>query len=132
MNIYCLEDFKLAFDKLKTKKSYRTIEHDLISYFFNKNINQLLSGTRLNQSDTAPYIKKRIKGSGGFRVYFLILIKNENLYLMFVHPKTGTLGGRNITDKSKTALYKKVYQAIENDDLFELIVENNELVFKEI
>lgn len=26
MDLYCLEDFKIEFDKLKSKKSYRTIE----------------------------------------------------------------------------------------------------------
>lgn len=36
MELYCLEDFKVEFDKLKSKKSYKTIEQEIINYFFGK------------------------------------------------------------------------------------------------
>ena len=87
MTIYCIESFKNALEKLSKKKPYKSLEQEIISYFFNKPVAELISGTRLNNSNTEPYIKKRLDGSGGFRLYFLILIKNDNLYLMFVHPK---------------------------------------------
>lgn len=38
MTIFCLEDFKVQFEKLKKKKSYSSIEVDIIEYFFNKEI----------------------------------------------------------------------------------------------
>ena len=120
MEIFCLEDFKDEFDKLKVKKAYRTLEKDIIYYFFNKPIQDLNSGTRLNNSDETPYIKKRLRGSGGYRVYFLILIKKENIYLMFIHPKTGPDGAENITDESKSALYKKVLASIKTKDLYKV------------
>lgn len=120
MEIYCLEDFKVEFDKLKSKKSYNNLEQEIIDYFFNKTANQLCSGTRLNHSDEAPYIKKRLGGSGGFRCYFLLIIKNDKLYLMFVHPKTGSQGAENITDDSKAHLYKKVLKCIETNNLYNL------------
>jgi hypothetical protein len=129
MTILCLEDFKLEFEKLKKNKSYSSIEADIIKYFFNKNLLQLTNGTRLNNSDITPYIKKRLNGSGGFRVYFLILIKNENLYLMFIHPKAGSLGYDNITDNSKTFLYKKALECIKSNNLFIVTVNNNKLTF---
>jgi len=129
MTILCLEDFKTQFEKLKKKNSYSSIEDDIIEYFFNKELQQLISGTRLNNSDTTPYIKKRLKGSGGFRVYFLLIIKDEKVYLMFLHPKTGSLGYENITDESKALLYKKILECIKTNNLFEVTVENNKLVF---
>ena len=103
MTIFCLEEFKVAFEKLKNKKSYNSIEKDIIDYFFDKSVEELSSGTRLNNNNEIPYIKKRLSG---FRLYFLLIIKDEKLYLMFVHPKTGALGSENITDKSKANLYK--------------------------
>lgn len=130
MTILCLEDFKAAYEKLKKKNSYSSIETDIIEYFFNKNVQELISGTRLNNSDTTPYIKKRLKGRGGFRVYFLLIVKDENLYLMYLHPKTGTLGYENITDESKALLYKKVLECIKTNNLFMITVENNKLTFK--
>lgn len=120
MELYCLKDFKVEFEKLKSKKSYSTIEQETINYFFEKTSEQLRSGTRLNHSDEAPYIKKRLGGRGGFRVYFLLLIKNDSLYLMFIHPKTGSRGSDNITDKSKAYLYKKVLECIQSGDLYKL------------
>ncbi len=129
MTILCLEDFKVQFEKLKKKNSYSSIENDIIGYFFNKEIPQLVSGTRLNNSDETPYIKKRLNGSGGFRVYFLLLIKDEKLYLMFLHPKTGSLGYENITDESKALLYKKVLENIRTNDLYIVSVGNNKLIF---
>lgn len=130
MTIFCLEDFKIQFEKLKKKNSYSSIEGDIIEYFFDKEIQQLSSGTRLNNSDDTPYIKKRLNGSGGFRIYFLLLMKDEDIYLMFLHPKTGSLGYENITDASKALLYKKVLESIKTNNLYEVSVERNKLVFK--
>ncbi|MCF6318527.1 MAG: hypothetical protein L3J83_04475 [Proteobacteria bacterium] len=120
MEIFCLEIFKTEFDALKSKRSYRSLEQNLIDYFFERPIKELRSGTRLNNNDETPYIKKRLNGSGGFRIYFLLIIKNEKLYLMFVHPKTGSKGSSNITDDSKSNLYKKVLQAIRSKELYKL------------
>ncbi|MEP3382032.1 MAG: hypothetical protein ABJO28_15705, partial [Maribacter dokdonensis] len=123
--IFCLEDFKVEFQKLSSKKSYRDIEKEIIDYFFDKSIGELESGVRLNNSDDTPYIKKRLKGRGGYRCYFLLILKKDSLYLMFVHPKTGTSGSSNITDESKTYLYKKIYKSIENQDLYELSLDES-------
>jgi len=125
MELYCLEDFKVEFDKLKSKKSYKTIEQEIINYFFEKSPEQLCSGVRLNHSIDVPYIKKRLGGRGGFRVYFLLVIKNDSLYLMFVHPKTGSQGSDNITDESKAYLYKKVLECIQSEDLYKLSLDDS-------
>jgi hypothetical protein len=87
MQIYCIDDFLVQFEKLKKKKPYKTLEKDLLEYFFNKNMGELLDGIRLNNNNETPYIKKRLNGSGGYRMYYLVIIKNNCLYLMFVHPK---------------------------------------------
>jgi hypothetical protein len=125
MELYCLDDFKIEFEKLKSKKSYRTIEQEIISYFFGKTTEQLCSGTRLNNSIDAPYIKKRLGGRGGFRFYFLLVIKNDALYLMFVHPKTGSQGSDNITDESKAYLYKKVLKCIHSENLYKVSLDKS-------
>ena len=132
MKIFCLAEFKVEFEKLKSKNSYNSIESDVIDYFFNKSVRDLCAGTRLNNSSETPYIKKRINGKGGFRFYFLLIIKDENLFLMFVHPKTGSLGYENIKDESKAYLYKKVLECIKTNEFFEVTLdtENKKLNFK--
>jgi hypothetical protein len=129
MTILCLEDFKIQFEKLIKKNSYSTIEKDIIGYFFEKEIHQLTNGIRLNNSEEIPYIKKRLNGSGGFRIYFFIIIKEDKLYLMFLHPKTGSMGYENINDQSKAILYKKVLKAIKTNDFYEVSTFNNKLIF---
>lgn len=126
MDIFCIDDFKVEFEKLNSKKSYNTIESDLVEYFFDKSVQELSSGTRLNNSDDTPYIKKRLRGSGGFRCYFLLIIKNESLYLLFLHPKAGSKGSENITDESKAYLYKKVLECIKSEGLYKLTVDETQ------
>lgn len=123
MNIYCTPRFKAEFDKLYSKKSYKNIEQLMIDYFFNKDQN-LLSGTNLNRSNIVPFIKKRIEGRGGFRFYFIILIKEDSLYLSYVHPKSGSLGIDNINNEFKAKIQKEVFECIKSNDL--LIVTQNE------
>lgn len=130
MTIFRIEDFKVQFEKLKKKNSYWSIENDIIDYFFDKEIHELASGTRLNNSDDTPYINKRINGSGGFRIYFLLILKDENLYLIFLHPKTGSLGYDNITDESKALLYTNTLASIKKNNLYLVTAENNRLSFK--
>ncbi len=42
MKIFCIEDFKIQFDKLSSKKSYNPIEQDIKDYFFNKSVKNYL------------------------------------------------------------------------------------------
>ncbi len=132
MKIYCLQEFKNQYEKLVRKNSYASVETDIIEYFFNNSIEQLASGTRLNNSNDTPYIKKRLKGSGGYRIYYLLIIKDDNVYLMFLHPKTGSMGYDNINDETKAFLYKKVLESIRTKHLFEVFVTNQKLYFKNI
>jgi hypothetical protein len=132
MKIFCLEEFKAQFEKLISKRSYRNLEGEIINYFFGKDVSALMNGTRLNNSNETPYIKKRLNGSGGYRTYYLLVIKDDSLYLMFVHPKTGSLGASNITDESKSALYKIVLEAIRDNNLYEMEVKSGKLNFKKI
>jgi hypothetical protein len=134
MILYCLEEFKTAFEKLLSKNSYKNIEQETIKYFFGKSARELSSGTRLNHSDATPYIKKRLGGRGGYRFYYLLLIQNDALYLMFVHPKTGIYGAENITDESKAQLYKRVLDCIDRKDLYKLSIERkkSKIIFEKI
>ncbi len=43
MEIFALEDFKIEFEKFKSKKSYRSITEEIIAYFFGKTAAELSS-----------------------------------------------------------------------------------------
>ena len=78
------------------------------------------------------YIKKRLGGSGGYRIYFLVHINKSNVYLMFVHPKPVLKRSENITDEHKAMLYKNILSAIESNNLFEVTLtsEKDNLFYK--
>jgi hypothetical protein len=132
--IYCLEDFKTEFESLISDKQYRDLESDIINYFFSsKSTEELCSGKRLNAtSDGAfefPYIKKRFEGSGGYRVYFLLIKKDDKLYLMFIHPKTGPSAARNLKEEKIAELYQKIFDNIKTQNLFKVELFNERLKF---
>lgn len=132
MTIHCTEEFKSQVENLEKSRAYRSIREDVSEYFHGKAISEVSSGTRLNNSDATPYIKKRINGSGGFRLYFLILIQEENIYLMFIHPKTGPEGAENISDEAKARIYKDVLAAIQSHTLYNVDTNDGTLKFAKI
>jgi hypothetical protein len=131
MTIFCISQFKDVFDKLSTKKAYSGLEADIIDYFFNTTIEAIKTGDLLNNSTDAPYIKKRLSGSGGYRIYYLVIVKDDNVYLMYVMPKTGPNGADNLKADYIKELYKNVIESIKNKDLFEvtLCAKGESLVF---
>ena len=127
MNIYCTEEFFKEYNKLLKKKSYNKLDQDLISYFFENDIDQISTGINLNQDQEKPFIKKRISGSGGFRIYFYLIISDQKAYLTFVHPKTGSIGSDNLKKESIARLQKEILQNIKSNDLYKLTVKVTEL-----
>lgn len=120
MTVFCISQFKDEFDKLSTKKAYSDLEANIVDYFFNTTIDAIKTGDLLNNSKDAPYIKKRLSGSGGYRIYYLVIVKDDNVYLMNVMPKTGPNGAANFKADYIKKLYKIVIECIKNKDLYEV------------
>lgn len=119
MKLFCIEEFKTQYEKCIKNKSYKDLPKELSDYFREKTTEQLKSGTLLNRSSKYPYIKKRIAGSGGYRIYYLIVILGDKIILGFVHPKTGKFGVDNIDDIEedyKKTTYQKIVEALESED----------------
>ena len=135
MIVYAINEFKDEFENLIQHKSYKNLEEEIINYFFlDKDLSDIQSGVRLNNDDVRPYIKKRIAGRGGYRIYFFLLIKDENVYLIYVHPKTGKFGKDNVDDKTKAYLYKRVLESIKDSDVWTVThnKQANKLVFESL
>ncbi len=125
MDVFCISEFKDQFDQLIKKKNYRTIEQEIIDYVFDKQVNDLRTGTNLNQSSTAPFIKKRIAGRGGYRLYYLLVIRKNSVHLAYVHPKTGSLAENNISVNRIKHLQKRVLESIKSGCMFRLSLSEN-------
>lgn len=134
MKVFSTLEFKNEFEKLIRKNSYKYLSEEIIScYLGEKDIKDCLEGTKLNGHSPNPFIKKRLGGSGGSRLYLIAVIKRDSIYLSFIHPKAGALGYENISNSKKTQLLNDVVFCIENNNLFEVTCcENNKtIVFKE-
>ena len=120
MKIYCIEDFKLEIERLNHNNSYSDSESTIIDYFWGKQLKNVLSGSNLNNNPVKPFIKKRLEGRGGYRIYFLADPAKDAVYIAFYHPKTGSEGYESIKDDFKTHLLKKVGNLIKDQEYYEL------------
>ncbi len=120
MKIFSTPEFKNEFEKLIKKNSYKYLSDEIISCYFDKNISDCLDGTKLNGHSPNPFIKKRLGGSGGARLYLVAVITKDSIYLSFIHPKSGALGYENVVNTKKTQLLNDVVQCIKNNDLYEV------------
>ena len=130
MNILCTAEFKSTFDKLRKNNSYSTLEADIAEYFASASPPTIYSGINLNQSTQTPYIKKRLSGKGGFRIYFFAIVRDNTLILVFVHPKTGTMGDVNISDTNKKLSLKQGIEALEQKRYYTLSIIQNTIHFQ--
>jgi hypothetical protein len=121
MKIFSTPEFKIEFEKLIRKNSYKYLSEELISSYFEKNIEDCLDGTKLNGHSPNPFIKKRLGGSGGARLYLMAVITGNSIYFSFIHPKSGALGYENISNSKKTQLLKDVVECVRNNDLYEVV-----------
>ena len=130
MEVFCLEEFKREFYKLKKNNSYNDIEAIIAEFFFGKDVKQFIGlGSKLSGSSDFPFIKMRLKGRGGYRLYYLLFIKDSRLYLMFIHPKTGSLGTENISISFQREIYASLLEAIKTNNLYKLEANDRKLSF---
>jgi hypothetical protein len=72
MNFYCVPEFEAAYKKLIRKNSYKDLPQLLCECFADDEITKSQRGTLLNNSTEIPFIKLRLSGSGGYRIYYYI------------------------------------------------------------
>jgi len=129
MIVFCTERFKTEYTKLIKRNSYRDLEKELINGFFNRSDEQVFAGYKITGTDSRRIIKKRLGGSGGYRVYFYAYITEKKAYLGYVYPKTGSEGKQSLNADFETMLIREIKEAILSDELYELKIENEKLIF---
>lgn len=105
MKIYCSNRFINEVQTLSKKKAYSDVKGIIKDFFFNKQFTEIMTGDRLYGPDDVPFMKKRVPDAGGYRIYYLVDVINEDVYLEFLHPKTGQLGSPNILSDFKKKIH---------------------------
>lgn len=128
MNVFATEEFISEVKMVSKYKSHSNCEADLIDSIFNKSIDEIknLGTKRLGgQANENPFLRKRIGSentgkSSGYRLYFWLFIQEKNVYLLFIHPKTGRRSAANISSEKQKELVKTFKKCKDNDQFLEI------------
>lgn len=133
MNVYCTNKFAVEFGKLKKNKKYADLEQLLIKDFLSgQTIADVNNGDLLNGSTIAPFLKKRVPDAAGYRIYYYVIIKDDDIYLTWLHPKIGPAGIDNIGKEFKKQIQKDVIACIKAKDFLVMkLTPDNEIKFEE-
>lgn len=134
MNVYVSKEFKKRFLKLKKKPSYKDIGSLISQLFFDKNFSDLLSGARIHSIPGKSFIKKRLGGRGGFRIYYIAEETTENIFLLFIHPKYGPFAQSNIQSEEKVSCLRELKEGKRNKTLLlcEKVSGSGEISFSDL
>ena len=96
MSVYITEEFVSEVSSLLKSTSHQDCEKEIIKHIFNSSLEEIkLNGSKRLGGDPnkSPFLRKRIETenagkSSGYRLYFWLMIEEENVYLLFIHPKT--------------------------------------------
>ncbi len=120
MEVCCTPEFEEQLEKLSKNKSYASLGAELAAAYCGVTFEQASTGDLLFPMPGLSFIKKRLAGRGGYRVYVLAVVREERVYLGFVHPKTGRYGADNVTTVRKAAILKEIQAAIATGQLYRL------------
>jgi len=134
MDIFLTTEFVSEVTSILKNNSYADCEDSLIGSIFTQKIDQIKSTgcKRLGgNADSNPFLRKRIEiahagKSGGYRLYFWLFIKEENVYLLFIHPKAGKKGGENLTVEKQKELVNTFKTCKNNGTFIQVEYDNNQ------
>lgn len=107
----CTQNFFDEYHKLIKVKAYKwTLPEDLYEFLNHDDPDFFKSGSLLNGNHGFPFIKIRINGSGGYRIYYYIIFIDDQIILTFIHPKTGQYGADNADKNYLKTLMKEVIE----------------------
>ena len=137
MSVFLTEEFVSEVSLLLKDTSHDDCEKEIIKSIFNSSLEEFrLNGCKRLGGDPnkSPFLRKRIETenagkSSGYRLYFWLLIEEENIYLLFIHPKTGRRSGTNITTEKQKELVKTFINHRKNNLFKEVEVQNGRIVY---
>lgn len=132
MNLYSTNEAVNTILKLEKKPSHKSIRKLLFDYFDKEIKNSgAFSGKRLNPpSSPYPFVKKRVEGSGGYRIYFYLFIKDSQFVLSAIHPKTSAYSKSTLTVKEIHEAQKSCIKAKNENRLIKIILNTQKTIIE--
>lgn len=139
MGVFVTSEFVTEVQAILKSNSHSDCEKGIIDSIFTKSIDDIknIGCKRLGgDPNKSPFLRKRIETayagkSSGYRLYFWLLISEGNVYLLFIHPKTGRKSGSNLTVEKQKELAGTFTNCRKNGSFIsvELDTEKNKIVY---
>ena len=137
MSVYITKEFISEVSLLLKNSSHKDCDKEIINHIFNSTIEEIkLNGCKRLGGDPnkSPFLRKRIETentgkSSGYRLYFWLMIQEKNVYLLYIHPKTGRRSGTNLTAEKQKELVKTFINHRKDNLFIEIEVQNNSIVY---
>ncbi|MES2826681.1 MAG: hypothetical protein V4687_00935 [Bacteroidota bacterium] len=85
---------------------------------------------KISGTPQIPYLKKRLGGRSGYRLYCLLVEFDGKLFLAEIYPKTGSKGIATIDAKEEKRLFELLKTSIVSGDTMQVKLKNDEIVFE--
>jgi len=140
MQIFFTQEFIDEVTLISKANSHSDCELSLIHSVFNKNIDEIKNtGTKRLGGDPNknPFLRKRIVTSNsgkssGYRLYLWIFYFENNVYLLYIHPKTGRRSGTNLTPEKQKELVKTFKENRDNNTFIRTELNNKNKIVNAI
>lgn len=127
MRIFMSPDFIDEVRKILKSKAHSDCEQVIIEAIYKKGMNDIVqvgSTKKIGGSNDTPFIRKRLEGagtgkSGGYRIYFWAFKVDDEIHLVFIHPKTGRRSSTNLSADGQKQL-KDDFKRFRNEGLMTL------------
>lgn len=129
MKVYCTDTFRREYLKIIKNKGHRGLGNMIINQVLTQPFSSLATSIVLNGRRDIPFYKKDIGGRSGYRLYCMLVIKDDKLYLLFVHPKKGKYASDNIKSGYYRELEQELIDALTTQNLFVVSNDRDNLIF---
>lgn len=114
MKIFLSDRFIAESKKLIASGSHADCEIVLVEEIFQSDYDSIIhKGTpkKIGGSPETPFIRRRLNdgtgSSGGYRLYLWAFKIDDEIFLLFIHPKAGRRSGTNITKEAQKEIVKE-------------------------
>jgi len=112
MRVFMSPTFVDEVRRLQRSNDHGDCERVLIESVYSGSIDQVIQGgsaKKLGGSPNTPFIRRRLEGQGqgkssGYRLYLWAFLIEEDVYLLYIHPKTGCRSAINISTEYQKQL----------------------------
>ena len=115
MRIFMSPTFIEEVRKLVKSKDHADCEKTLIESVYSKTLDEIIQGgaaKKLGGTPDTPFIRRRLQGQGtgksaGYRLYLWAFRLENDIYLIYMHPKTGRRSAVNISSDYQKELVRE-------------------------